>query len=166
MRAARSSLLSERWPTDEFSQHLPDATTRLRVRARVLRRIGPDGAIRELVAAASSNPPLPLRISNVRDCSRTDVPDWSNTCALLALGHLLRRIDPAPEPHDRRPAKINRSIHRVPNDANLSSRNDERSRSLRPVVISWAIASPTAAECLKPWPEQAETIVTFGISGA
>lgn len=45
MRAARSSRLSDRWPAHQFPQHLPAATAKLR--ARLLRRIGPDGAIRE-----------------------------------------------------------------------------------------------------------------------
>ncbi len=32
-------------------------------------------------------------------------------------------------------------------------------------AIHCATASPTAAECLKPWPEQAETIITFSWAG-
>ncbi|MNH23859.1 hypothetical protein D3C79_837710 [compost metagenome] len=35
--------------------------------------------------------------------------------------------------------------------------NDERSRSVEPRMHHWANASPKAAECLKPWPEHADT---------
>ena len=39
------------------------------------------------------------------------------------------------------------------------------SAALRPSSASVAIASPMAAECLKPWPEQGEATITLSCPG-
>ena len=46
-----------------------------------------------------------------------------------------------------------------------ASENDDRSSRLAPVVTRSAIASPIAAECLKPCPEHGEAIRTRSVSG-
>jgi hypothetical protein len=40
-----------------------------------------------------------------------------------------------------------------------------RMADIRPPAIDSATASPIAAECLNPWPEQAETTITLGWLG-
>src|SRR5690242_8284188 len=70
-----------------------------------------------------------------------------------------RFVGPAPD------ADIDFPAHVAP-PRQTCSRNGVKSSVGRTPLASCAIASPSAAECLKPWPEQGDARMTRGASGS